>query len=724
RLTRILRTISEINQAILRERDSAVLLQRACEILVDQRGFSFAWIGLLEADGATVKKIASAGENADPSSGMIRLEQARSDINCPVKKIEMQKPYCVKQAGESICAFCPLHAHRDPARSSVAISLVRNGRPLGIMVVMHSNPMGTFELDELELLKDLSDDLAYALENINAEEQRRLLTGVTNELLSAHTVDALWPIIMASVRRALSSDRVAVYLYARESDRLSCPHSIGLSVDYVAELNRRFHEAPGGRILASNEPVVVNDVLTDPIAASMREWMEREGFRSYAVFPLIGSQGIFGALVAYRDAQSIFSEADISAGQTLAHMFGLAYENLRLYSDASAKAAELGKMYAALQEMTASLLDPPALLRTLSQHMAQALNVTSSYLIAVNQANGSMTTLAEYWAEAAMEPERKSDEGVVFFSKDYPNIMKAMFSGEVLILHRDDPRLAEREQAQFVDYDIQTMLFIPISFHGKLLGDVELWESRHRREFSQAEIRLAQAMASQASVVIENARLFTETRQRENELSTMLEVARAVSSSLDLSDVLKQAATSMARILRVDDCILSEYDSTSRVINTLARYSLSGEVDPSRDEGIAFPLKEYPVSEQVMLSGEPIVIHVNDLKADPAEVAYLQNHGYKVSLLLPLRVHNSPLGMAELCSFEPNREFQPDEIRLALALADRAYVLEVGRIVLEGAASEVAGDALVVDGRTIRVFKETDPGKLPWAELGVEIVIE
>ncbi len=32
---------------------------------------------------------------------------------------------------------------------------------------------------------------------------------------------------------------------------------------------------------------------------------------------------------------------------------------------------------------------------------------------------------------------------------------------------------------------------------------------------------------------------------------------------------------------------------------------------------------------------------------------------------------------------------------MALALADRAYVLEVGRIVLEGAASEVAGNALV-----------------------------
>jgi glyceraldehyde 3-phosphate dehydrogenase len=37
---------------------------------------------------------------------------------------------------------------------------------------------------------------------------------------------------------------------------------------------------------------------------------------------------------------------------------------------------------------------------------------------------------------------------------------------------------------------------------------------------------------------------------------------------------------------------------------------------------------------------------------------------------------------------------------------------------------EVVGDALVVDGKTVKVFKETDPGAIPWGEIGVDIVIE
>jgi glyceraldehyde 3-phosphate dehydrogenase len=37
---------------------------------------------------------------------------------------------------------------------------------------------------------------------------------------------------------------------------------------------------------------------------------------------------------------------------------------------------------------------------------------------------------------------------------------------------------------------------------------------------------------------------------------------------------------------------------------------------------------------------------------------------------------------------------------------------------------EVGADGLVIDGKTIKAFKETDPSKLPWKDLGVEIVIE
>jgi len=37
---------------------------------------------------------------------------------------------------------------------------------------------------------------------------------------------------------------------------------------------------------------------------------------------------------------------------------------------------------------------------------------------------------------------------------------------------------------------------------------------------------------------------------------------------------------------------------------------------------------------------------------------------------------------------------------------------------------EVAGDALVIDGKPVKVFKETDPANIKWSSLGVDIVVE
>ena len=37
---------------------------------------------------------------------------------------------------------------------------------------------------------------------------------------------------------------------------------------------------------------------------------------------------------------------------------------------------------------------------------------------------------------------------------------------------------------------------------------------------------------------------------------------------------------------------------------------------------------------------------------------------------------------------------------------------------------EVGDDALIVDGKAIKAFKETDPANIPWRELGIDIVVE
>ena len=675
RLTRTLRALSNINQLIVREQDPTRLLQLACEELVSSHGYSFVWISLIEADGVTLKLAASAGEALDPDQFTVRLDREGVGPICAARAIHSGATYHVDpfDGGDDLCPTCPLLS-RYPRRTTVALPLAREDHDLGVLVIDQSVPTSSFDSEEIALLEELANDLAYTLENLRADKLRHALAESASALLSAHNADSLWTIVVSAVRQILRADRVAIYLHDSETDRLSCPSSFGLSAEYVAEINRRFHDVPGSRVLSSPELLVVSDIQTAPSVELLREWMQREGFRSYTVFPFVTARGLAGAFVAYRDTAGPFSESDLTFGETLVRMIGMAWESVRLQAETHAKAVELGQLYSAAQDMAASLLDPPALLQKLARHIADAIGATSGFVFDIHSPDGFFTDLAEYWTDEAHSAERKPDLGRRFPMENYPTVMQAITSGHPLILHRDDTAMSEVERQQFVEYDIQSMLFIPIMTRGRLLGDLELWESRYRREFTPAEIQLAQAVAGHTAAILESAQLFAQTRQRETELATLLNVARTVSSSLDVRDVLKDAATSMARILRADYCTLSEYDPQTNAIETIALYTPNGKVDESTDKGILYPLEKYTTLAKVIESGEPALIRASDPQADPMEVAFLCDDHLASCLMLPLRVGRKPLGLVELYTSDPAREFTEADVNLARALADQIAV--------------------------------------------------
>ncbi len=379
RLTRIVRTVRDINQLIVRERNPLRLLEQACEHLVAGRDYDLVWIGLLEADGITLNAVASAGEQLDLQKFASRLDLQGGGPTCAVNAFRARRALCVPE--EDPCTACPMLPHY-PQRTSLALPIIHEKRDVGALVVEHATAF--FDEEETALLNELADDLAHALAALRAEEQQRGLAELSGRLLFARDEDMLWTEVIAAVQQILRAERVAIYRYDRESDMLSCSHSYGLSQEYVDEINRRFHEVPGSALLREPRPVVIQDVETEPSVALLREWMLREGFRSYAVFPFYTSKGLYGAFTAYRNARGAFTASDLAAGETLVRMIGLALENMELNAETRRKASELGALYAAAQEMASSLLDSDALLLALARHVTETLNATSAYITSVD----------------------------------------------------------------------------------------------------------------------------------------------------------------------------------------------------------------------------------------------------------------------------------------------------------------------------------------------------
>jgi glyceraldehyde 3-phosphate dehydrogenase len=81
--------------------------------------------------------------------------------------------------------------------------------------------------------------------------------------------------------------------------------------------------------------------------------------------------------------------------------------------------------------------------------------------------------------------------------------------------------------------------------------------------------------------------------------------------------------------------------------------------------------------------------------------------------------------------FKAIRDYYPDTLEVVAFndigdLKTMAHLLRYdsnyGRF--DGTVEVKDEDELIVDGKPVRVFKETDPGNIPWKDLGVEIVVE
>lgn len=559
-LSRILRLREAITRLIVREQDGKRLLQQACEQLVIGGGYRLVWAGVVEPDGVTLRLIAKAESGASSAQSPLQVQTfTLEQAPCVIEALRNQRP--LRLSPGQHCQECPIHVQYG-LLVSLILPLVHQGQPIGILAIEGDAPFEMLETSGVNLLQEMADDLAHALATLRAAQQQKILAEISNALLFARDEDMLWMEVIAAVQRVLHAERVAIYSYDRLTDTLSCKRWHGLSPEYIQEINRRFHETPGSIILQTQSPVIVEDIETHPATAPLREAMRREGFRSYAVFPFYTSRGLQGAFVAYRNVPSVFTSSDITAGETLVRMIGLALENINLYTEARRKAAELAALYAAAQDMASSLLDSQALLQTLARHVTEALHATSAYISTVDFRNRDICVAAEYWSEHAAEPERKSDLGRCYRFDDYPSFARVLITGEPTVLHQDCAECSPLEREEFRAYGIQSILFVPVLAHGKVVGGIEIWESRRRREFTQAEIFLAQSMAAHAGSVLENAALYEQTRRQAEELaqaydSTLAGWARALElrdeQTQDHTRRVTELAVTLARALGLSE---------------------------------------------------------------------------------------------------------------------------------------------------------------------------
>jgi PAS domain S-box-containing protein len=161
-------------------------------------------------------------------------------------------------------------------------------------------------------------------------------------------------------------------------------------------------------------------------------------------------------------------------------------------------------------------------------------------------------------------------------------------------------------------------------------------------------------------------------QQRNRELATLYEAARAASSDLSLDVVLQTVAKQMTQALGSQGCALSLWNQERDLLEPLADYlARPGEIGSL---GTTCDLNDYPTVRQVLESCQPAVIHADGLAADEADLALMKEYGIRTLLVLPWVARDRVVGLVELWNGAEKRDYTPEEIRLAQSLADQGIV--------------------------------------------------
>ena len=180
-----------------------------------------------------------------------------------------------------------------------------------------------------------------------------------------------------------------------------------------------------------------------------------------------------------------------------------------------------------ISKIVTSTLDLNAILNEVIQVVCETIEATSAYVCDVDFQANTTTVLAEYFGPGASQSEIVSDLGVTYsLDEDCPSLAKWLHNADDrYVSHVDDPDLDVKERAELEKYGGKSTLTVPLIAEEQIFGYIELWESRRKRQFTEDEIQLVQAIADQIAMAIVNAKLHARLWESETAARDLLDNA-------------------------------------------------------------------------------------------------------------------------------------------------------------------------------------------------------
>jgi len=279
RLNRELQALSKCHQTLLHAEDEQPLLDDICRIICTEAGYRLAWVGYADHDEAkTIRLAAWAGFDdgyvTNAHISWADTERGRGPTGTAIRSGE--KIIANDFATDPRMAPWRDQALKNGYRSSIALPLKdENANTFGALTIYSAEP-NAFTPDEIRLLENLSDDLAFGItvlrvrhkrkraEEAGALNSQRLKTLLQLNQMTQTTLQEITDFVLEEAVR-LTQSKIGYLAFLNEDESVLTMHSWSKSAMAECATSEKPLQYPvettglWGEAVRQRRPIITND---------------------------------------------------------------------------------------------------------------------------------------------------------------------------------------------------------------------------------------------------------------------------------------------------------------------------------------------------------------------------------------------------------------------------------------------------------------------------------
>jgi GAF domain-containing protein len=698
--------ILEISRELVSADSLDTLLRRIVDAAVELTSSDMAAILLLDERTGRLQLASASVEGDSPLDLTVPREgYAAGQVLSSGEPMLLEKVKTTARKKKPVGPIIGFEPH-----SLLAVPLKSNGRSIGVLEVENGRSEARFDERDVETLMTLASQAAVAvdkallvrslLESRDLAEALREAGAVLSGTLDSDEVIVR---ILEQIFRVMPEAAANIMLLEGETARVFRGRGyeqFGAEAS-VTSISLDVADVPAFREMQrTGEPLVIPDV--DRYEGWVHSRPEHGGFKSYVGVPMAVRGAVIGYLNVNSSITGHFSESDGRLLRTFADHAANAIGNAQLYDQVQMELAERERVERALsrhrdqleemvQERTFELTAANELLqreisdRMETQDMLQRRNRELMALNSVTQAlstslelraivEDSLTRMVEALGFAggvvALAEEPTRDLALFCQTGLYEPISDTLtadcassplceyvYANRETLFLEDLNKDAPADAKMLVEAGAVTYAAAPIVHQERSLGMFFLVDNI-RRTRSGSTIALLTAIGQQIGVAVENTRLFRDVVRERQASNTLLDTAKALSTTLRIDRLLENVLDELQRVV--------PYDSASIHMVRENRCWAIASRGPEPATGRVFTLDERPLIKRVVEQGQPVI--VPDVSEEPDWVPGTDAEAIRAWLGVPMVTMDEVIGIMMMDSHHLYA-YDAEVARLAFAFA-------------------------------------------------------